>query len=71
MNLPETDIYNFSGWLDGSGHPARGFDYELQVFVIDGKIVQCGHVTPDPTCNSCLFVGQPPLDVRERIRHDQ
>ena len=57
------------------GRVWNGFDYELQVWVIDGTIQNCGHPAmmrfqDRPCCNAYHLAGQSILDVPNAQRRD-
>jgi hypothetical protein len=63
------------------GRVWNGFDYDLQVWVVDGIVHPCGH--PDtmrsperPCCNAYRLAGQkilevPDAQIREDVEHSQ
>jgi len=59
------------------GRVWNGFDYELQVWVVDGIIQNCGHPVvmrhqDRPCCNAYRLAGQKILDIpnAQRINND-
>ena len=59
------------------GHVWNGIDYELQVWVVDGIIQDCGHPATmrfqdRPCCNAYRLAGQKILDIpnAERKNND-
>ena len=48
----------------------NGYDYALQVWVLDGVVQDCGHFTLCPTlcCNARRYEG---LNVRDIAGHDR
>lgn len=47
------------------GKLVNGFDYDLQVWVIDGVIQECGHPTNmQDVCNACKYQGKKLSDVK-------
>lgn len=52
----------------GEGHVFNGFDYNIQVWVVDGIIRSCGHPASmrsggGPCCNAYRYAGQPISEV--------
>jgi hypothetical protein len=50
------------------GHVFNGFDYRIQVWVVDGIVRGCGHPASMrsagvPCCNAYLYAGQPIASV--------
>lgn len=44
---------------DQNGHLLHGYDYDLQVWVKNGIILDCGHpLTSSYCCNAHLYFGQ-------------
>ena len=43
--------------LAGNGSILNGFDYQLQVWVINGIIQKDGHRTAQRGCNGCAYAG--------------
>ena len=64
MRLSKNEVISGAVW--------NGFDYALQVWVLDGEIQQCGHPDSVPDCcNACRYAGEMIVDVPGReIRMD-
>ena len=58
---------------DAAGHLVNGSDYELQVWVIDGIIQDCGHrfLQVTPCCNARKYSGRRLVDVLRAMQQDR
>lgn len=51
---------------DAQGSLVNGFDYDLQVWVRDGIVLNCGHCAGYCGCNARIYSGQTIKAARER-----
>lgn len=41
------------------------YNYELQCWIVDGKVAECGHVEETDGCTSCFAAGMTEKDALE------
>ena len=63
-----------SDQLNAAGDVVNGFDYDLQVWVIEGIIETCGHPETmrhnGPCCNANRFAGLTLAEAKRRLHVD-
>ena len=65
MSRCSRDVY------DSEGDLVHGFDYELQVWVKDYEVQDCGHIASDvpDCCTAAKFAGQDIRILRSQLVH--